>query len=325
MLSVSAIGTVWMRRWRMVALVMTSVVGLIMTLTFVHFSAPDLALTQISVEVVTTILLLLALFFIPGGEVLEVTPARRLRDLLLAGVAGGGAALMAFAVMTRTYEPISDYFLAASKPLGGGANVVNVILVDFRGFDTLGEITVLAIAATGIFALLQGLKLPVAETNPLGRPWAADTHPIILAIVSRPLLPLALLVAIFILLRGHNAPGGGFIAGLVAGTALILQHLASGLEWTQTRLRFRYFPLIAAGVLIATLTGLAALALGRPFLSSALLHLDIPLLGPLELASAMAFDLGVFLVVVGTVILILENLGRLSHHPTGSTPFQEGC
>ncbi|MGD2081921.1 MAG: monovalent cation/H+ antiporter subunit A [Chromatiales bacterium] len=311
MLAAAAAGTVVVRRQRVIALIMTSVVGLIVALTFVHFSAPDLALTQLSVEVITTILLLLVLYFLPGGDRLEISAARRIRDLMLSGAAGLGAAALAFAVMTRPHAPISDYFLAYAKPVGGGANVVNVILVDFRGFDTLGEITVLAIAAGGIYALLRGLRLPLPEGDPAGRRWAADVHPTVFAVISRPLLPLALLVAVFVLLRGHNAPGGGFIAGLLAGTALILQHLASGLSWTQQRLRREYFLLIGGGVLVAAATGVAALAFGRPFLTSAVVHLELPLIGELELASAMAFDLGVFLAVVGTVMLILENLGRL--------------
>jgi multicomponent K+:H+ antiporter subunit A len=310
-LAVGAVGTVAVRRRRLLAVIMTGVVGLMVALTFVHFSAPDLALTQLTVEVITTILLLLVIHFLPGGARLEISPSRRVRDLLLAGGAGLGVAVLAFAVMTRGHAPISDYFLANAKPLGGGANVVNVILVDFRGFDTLGEITVLAIAAAGIYAMLRGLRLSVAPGDPVGRPRAADVHPVIFAVVSRPLLPLALLVAVFLLLRGHNAPGGGFIAGLVAGTALILQHLASGLGWTQHRLRLRYFPLVGGGLILAGGTGLAALAFGHPFLTSAVVHLHLPLIGELELASAVAFDLGVFLAVVGTVMLILENLGLL--------------
>ncbi len=311
-LAVAAVGTVLALRTRVIALIMTSVVGLVVTLTFIHFSAPDLALTQIAVEVITTVLLLLVLYFLPGGEPPSIPGRRRALDLALATVAGVGAALLAFAVMTRPHSPISEYYLANAKPLGGGGNVVNVILVDFRGFDTLGEITVLAIGATGIYVLLQGLRLPLPQASPGGRPWAPDRHPLILAVISRPLLPLALLVSVFILLRGHNTPGGGFTAGLVAGTALILQHLASGLRWTQERLMLRYFPLFGAGLLLALLTGLAALLFGRPFLTAGLIHIELPLVGSLELASSLTFDVGVFLAVVGTVMLILENLGRLS-------------
>lgn len=323
-LAAAAIGTVLVRGRRVLALIMTSVVGLIVSLTFVHFSAPDLALTQLSVEVITTILLLLVLYFLPGGDPPKLSPLRRLRDLTLAGAAGIGAAVLALALMTRGYNPISDYYLAHAKPHGGGYNVVNVILVDFRGFDTLGEITVLAIAAAGIFMLLRGLRLPVPARDPQGRPWAADVHPLLMAVVSRPLLPLALLVAVFLLLRGHNSPGGGFIAGLVAGTALILQHLASGLRWTRPRLKLSYFRLIGGGVLVAAGTGIAALLFAHPFLTSAVLHFSLPLVGDLELASAMAFDIGVFLTVVGTVMLILENLGRLSMEQAAPPAEPEG-
>ena len=156
--------------------------------------------------------------------------ACRLRDLALALTAGTGVAALAWAVLTRPYESIAPYFIANSVPGGGGANVVNVILVDFRGFDTLGEITVLAVAALGIYALLDGLHLTGPRQDAAGRPWPPgtadisetqeqfpiwdwDLHPVIMASLTRLLLPLALLVSVFILLRGHNLPGGGFIAG----------------------------------------------------------------------------------------------------------------
>ncbi|AGA90562.1 NADH:ubiquinone oxidoreductase subunit 5 (chain L)/multisubunit Na+/H+ antiporter, MnhA subunit [Thioflavicoccus mobilis 8321] len=314
----ATLATVAVRHQRLLALIAVSLVGLMVTLTFAHFSAPDLALTQISVELITTVLMLSALFFLPGGPLPSISPWRRRRDMTLATLAGLGAAILAFAVMTRGAPSISDYFLAFAKPFGGGENVVNVILVDFRGLDTLGEITVLAIAATAIVALLWGLRLPLPPGDSTGRPWADNRHPLIMAVLSRPLLPLALTVAVFILLRGHNSPGGGFIAGLVAALGLILQLLASGIAWTEARLRLRWFPLIGVGILLAAGTGLASLLFQRPFLTSATLHPHVPVLGDLELASALVFDIGVFLVVLGTVMLILEGLGRLSH--AGKTP-----
>jgi multicomponent K+:H+ antiporter subunit A len=135
---------------------------------------------------------------------------------------------------------------------------------------------------------------------------------------ARILLPLALLVSAFLFLRGHNLPGGGFVAGLVTAVALILQYLANGVTWTQERLPGDLHPAIGAGLLIATLTGLGSLALGYPFLTSAHGHVRLPLVGDLELASAMAFDLGVYLAVVGATLLILIRLGLLhrgSHNP----------
>ncbi len=185
--------------------------------------------------------------------------------------------------------------------------MVNVILVDFRGYDTLGEITVLAIAALAVFALLQGLRLPAARSGP----WDADAHPAILATLMRLLLPLMLLVALFILLRGHNAPGGGFIAGLIVAIALVAQYLANGHAWMDARLRPDTRGWIALGLALALVTGLAAFAFARPFLTSAFGHFHLPLLGEVELASAMAFDLGVFAVVVGATLLMLVGLGRV--------------
>ena len=220
-------------------------------------------------------------------------------------------------MLTRPSNPISGFFLANSVPGGGGSNVVNVILVDFRGFDTFGEITVLALAALGIFALLDGLRLPGPARDAQGRDWDPDLHPLVMATFARLLLPLALLVSAFIFLRGHNQPGGGFIAGLVTAIALIMQYLANGASWAQARLPARTQPLIALGPRrgLPDRRGESG-ASARPFLTSAFGHAQLPLVGGFELASAMAFDLGVYLVVVGATLLILINLGlahRASH------------
>jgi multicomponent K+:H+ antiporter subunit A len=223
-------------------------------------------------------------------------------------------------VLTRPYETIAGYFLENSVPGGGGGNVVNVILVDFRGFDTLGEITVLALAGLAIYALVDRLRLDAPDVDPEGRAWSRDTHPAIMASLTRLLLPLALLVSVFIFLRGHNVPGGGFIAGLITAVALIMQYMANGVAWTQSRLPANMHPVAGAGLAIATLTGLASLAFGHPFLTSTFAHLDWPLVGEFELASAMAFDLGVYLVVVGATLLILIHLGLLHDaRPTKET------
>ena len=322
LLAASAVATVVWHRQRIAALVLLGVVGLVVSVAFARFSAPDLALTQLSVEMVTIILLMLALYFLPQRTPAETSGARRLRDALLAGGVGLGVGALAWGVLTRPYETLSGYYLDNSIPGGGGANVVNVILVDFRGFDTLGEITVLAIAALGIFALLDGLRLPLPDMDAAGRRWAADRNPLILVAVSRPLLPLALMVSIYLLLRGHNMPGGGFIAGLVTGVALILQYVASGVAWMQPRLRLDFHIVIACGVLTSALTGLGSWWFGRPFLTSAFGHFELPLIGELELATAMLFDLGVYLTVVGATLLILANLGKLTvlERARGETP-----
>ncbi|SIR05648.1 monovalent cation/H+ antiporter subunit A [Marinobacterium stanieri] len=318
LLCLSALATVIWHRKRMIALLTLSVVGLIVSIAFARFSAPDLALTQLSVEVVTVILLMLALFFLPQKTPKESSPRRVVRDLAIAAMIGGVVGTINYAMMTRPLDSISDYFLANSKIGGGGTNVVNVILVDFRGFDTLGEITVLGIAALGIFKLIARMRLFMPAGDEHGRPWARDRHPMMLAVISQSLLPLALLVSVYIFLRGHNLPGGGFIAGLVTSVALVQQYVAHGVDWMKARLKLDYQWLIGSGVLIATLTGLGSWAFDRPFLTSWFDYFKLPWIGKFELASAMVFDLGVYLTVIGATLLILANLGKLTtnHRPT---------
>mgnify|MGYP000120139296 FL=1 len=311
------IGTAATHRYRLISLLMLSVVGLVVALTFARFSAPDLALTQLSVEVVTMILLMLALFFLPQKTARESSNRRSLRDAVLAGALGMVVASLNYAVLTRDNTPISRFFIDNSVPGGGGHNVVNVILVDFRGFDTLGEITVLALAGLAIFKLLNRLRLYMPHSDNEGRLWSPDRYPAILTSISMTLLPLALLVSAFIFLRGHNQPGGGFIAGLVTAVALILLYMARGVEWTQQRLDFPYQPVAVAGVAIATVTGLGSWLFGYPFLTSAFSYFSLPLVGKFELATAMLFDLGVYLAVVGATLMILANLGKVTtaHRP----------
>lgn len=314
-LSVAGVLTAVFHRQRLVALLILGVGGLLVALAFARFSAPDLALTQLSVEVVTMVLLMLAMYYLPSRTQNESTLGRRTRDLLLALGGGGVVGLLTYGVLTRPYQTIADFFLENAVSGGGGHNAVNVILVDFRGFDTLGEITVLAIAAVGVHALLSGLRLTNPTCDPQGRNWARSSRPLILETLSRLLLPLALLVSAFIFLRGHNLPGGGFIAGLITASALILQYIATGSAWVEQRRPLRYQRLAGAGVMIAGLTGLGSLVFGAPFLTSAFDHFHLPLVGEIELATALFFDLGVYLAVVGAVMLMLAGLGKLSLHP----------
>ena len=300
---------------RLTALILTGVVGVIVALTFIQFSAPDLALTQISVDVVTTILMLLALNLLPKTSPPEESRAVRWRDGLFAGLAGLGVAGLAYAVMTRDGTSISDYYLAQSKPGGGGTNVVNVILVDFRGYDTFAEIIVLGIAALAIYALLDPTLKGAAVRRIkalLPKEEARDAHPLLLVVATRVLLPLSLVVGTYIFLRGHNEPGGGFVAGLVVAIAIIMQYIASGYGWAADRMRVDAQSYIGAGVAIAGLTGVAAFLFGRPFLTSTFGYLNWPVVGKFEVASAMAFDLGVFLTVVGVMVLSLAQLSRVS-------------
>src|SRR5690606_28985445 len=200
---------------------------------------------------------------------------------------------LSYALMTRPFNTISDFFISNAKTGGGGTNVVNVILVDFRGFDTLGEITVLGIASLGIFKLLTRIPLFKPSSDGEGRPWALERHSLLLATVSQSLLPLAIMVSIYIFFRGHNLPGGGFIAGLVTAVAIILQYIAHGVDWVKERMNVEYQRVVAIGLMIALFTGAASWLFDRPFLTSWFDYFDIPVLGKIELASAIAFDLGV--------------------------------
>jgi multicomponent K+:H+ antiporter subunit A len=315
---------------RLLTLILTSVVGLVVSLAFLQFSAPDLALTQISVEVVTTILLLLALNLLPKTTPADGQPALRFGHGVVAGVAGLGVAGLAYAALTRGFETISSYHVEQSKPAGGGTNVVNIILVDFRGYDTLGEIIVLGIAGIVIFALLDSaLRGAAARMLDAMRPGveAEDAHPLMLAVATRVLQPLVVTVGIFILLRGHNLPGGGFIAGLVIAIAFIMQYIASGYMWAHSRMWVDAQVMIGGGLALAGLTGVAAWVFGRPFLTSTYSYLHLPMIGKFELASAMVFDLGVFFTVVGTVMVVLatiaqveERAERAPQHPERHDP-----
>ena len=315
---IAALATPFFHRDRVVALVLTGVVGLLIAPFFAYFSAPDLALTQISVEVVTILLMLLALNFLPKTTPAESPPLRRLDDAAVAGIAGLGIGWLAYAMMTRApaFDPISAFHLAQSKPGAGGTNAVNTIIVDFRGYDTFGEIIVLGIAALVIYALSETLLRSPAVTRRLGaiipQREDGDRHPMMLVVSTRFLLPMAMMVGVYIYLRGHNLPGGGFVAGLVFAIAYLMQYMASGYVWSHARQRYDHHALIGWGVLIASLSGVGAWAFGLPFLTSGFEYVNIWPLEEFELATAAIFDLGVFLCVLGAVLLALASLSRLA-------------
>jgi multicomponent K+:H+ antiporter subunit A len=329
MLVAATCGLVFLHRNRMLSLILIAIVGLVVSIGFVYFSAPDLAMTQITVEVVTIILLLLALNFLPNRTPVESTVLRRTRDTFIA-VAGGLCAMaLSYHYLLRdaVTTPISEFHLANSYKGGGGTNVVNVILVDFRGFDTYGEIIVLGIAALLIYALTETLLSGPVRARLLNRkpdqPRSGDMHPMMMVVLTRVIMPVVLMVGFYIFLRGHNEPGGGFIAGLVVSIAVVMQYMASGFNWASDRLRYPYHGVIGAGVLVAGLTGIGSWFFTKPFLTSDFTYVRIPPFEKFELATAAAFDLGVFLAVVGAVMLSLESFSRLArraHVPDSDHP-----
>ncbi|PZQ96703.1 MAG: monovalent cation/H+ antiporter subunit A [Cereibacter sphaeroides] len=314
----ATISVALVHRNRLLSLVLVGVVGLMVSVAFIYLSAPDLALTQISVEVATVILLLLALNFLPKITMPE-RRSRLIRDAVIAGVAGLGAGALILALMLRdfAFPSIAAFHIANAKTEGGGTNIVNVILVDFRGYDTFGEITVLGIAALVIYALAEAILRGgpandrlLAWPQPKGR--AGDRHPMMFVVITRLILPVALMVGVFMFLRGHNKPGGGFIAGLIVAIAYLMQYMASGFAWAAARQRIPHHALIGGGVLVACATGIGAWFNGMPFLTSAYAYVTIPPLDKFELATAALFDLGVFLCVLGAVMLALASISRLA-------------
>jgi multicomponent K+:H+ antiporter subunit A len=320
-----ALGAAWQAKFhRFAALMLTGGAGLVVCMTFIRMSAPDLALTQLLVEIVTTVLLLLGLRWLPKRtpfawtrEGARAALPRRVRDLALALACGAGIAALAYAVMTRPLpdNAISSYFLENAWPLGGGANVVNVIIVDFRGFDTLGEITVLAAVGITVYALLRRFR-PARESLELPPRGEAAEDLLAPAVLMRLLFPLIAMLATYLLLRGHNLPGGGFAAGVGLAIALILQYMAGGTAWAEQRLAIRPLRWMGTGLLLALATGAGAWLFDHPFLTSHTAHFTLPLLGELHVPSAFFFDLGVFSLVVGATGLILIALAHQSvRHP----------
>jgi multicomponent K+:H+ antiporter subunit A len=337
---ICAIGAAWQAKFhRLASLMLASGAGLTCCLTFIWFSAPDLALTQLVVEAVTTVLILLGLRWLPMRSKFVVQSARerilpwgrRGRDLAIAIAAGCGMSALAWLVMTRdSVGSISPFFLDRALTEGGGTNVVNVMLVDFRGFDTFGEITVLGIVALTVYALLrrfrpapESMALPPQQLaqsddgssdvfNPRLAKDTAVGYLMVPAVLVRLLLPLAVLVSVYFFLRGHNAPGGGFVAGLVMSVALLLQYIVSGTEWVEEHLRIYPRRWIAVGLLLALATGAGAIVLHYPFLTTHTAHVTLPVLGELHIPSALFFDTGVFALVLGSTMLILTSLAHQS-------------
>jgi multicomponent K+:H+ antiporter subunit A len=328
---------------RPVSLILAGGAGLVTALTFSWLSAPDLALTQLAVEVVTVVLILLGLRWLPPrlrdeapdeplGSSLRAL-IRRFRDLIIAVLGGAGLATLAYAILSRPHpEGISSFLVEKSIPLGGGANVVNVILVDFRGFDTFGEITVLAIVALTVYALLRRFRPPPETMNlpkPRSKPLPSNSmissfsEPdpkalvpsgvmLVPAVLVRLLLPIAVMISLYFLIRGHNLPGGGFVGGLIMATAIILQYMVGGIIWVEARPRIHPQHWLAWGLLAAGTAAMVVWWADKPFLSAISADFTLPLVGPVHLSRVLVFDAGVYMLVVGATVLMLVALAHQS-------------
>ena len=303
----STLATVAWHGKRLTALIVIGATGLMVSVAFAMLSAPDLALTQLLVEMVTIALMMMALNYLPKQSKQARTPFRRWRDALISIVAGVGVAGLAYAMLVRApSDAVSAEMLARSLPEAYGTNVVNVILVDFRGFDTFGEITVFAVAALVVHAMLRFARMRPDEVMPgppVQLPIPAD--------LTQLLFPLALTVSIYLFLRGHNAPGGGFIAGLAIAVPVLIKYVLQGARAVEATFGFDYVRGISIGLLLAAAGGLGSLLFGLPFLTSGHVDLHLPVIGSLPLASALVFDTGVYVVVFAGALLILSTMGTV--------------
>ena len=333
-------------RKRYTGVVLVSVTGLGMVVLFATSGAPDLALTQVLVETVTLVAFALVLRRIParlGEHNGSVQPVAR---AVLAAAAGLTMALVALvATSARDAIPVSDDFAQLAYQLGHGRNVVNVALVDLRGWDTMGELSVLILAATGVASLVfvtdradtlgdltrplprVDSRRPMVETGDGVRPMSSATRAeprawlvggqrvrpeersILLEVVVRVLFHTIMLVSLYLLFAGHNLPGGGFAAGLVAGMGLVMRYIAGGRYELGAAAPTDAGRLLGVGMAIAVGCAVVPLFFGAPPLTSAFLEADVPVIGHVELVSSTVFDVGVYLVVIGLVLDVLRSLG----------------
>ena len=292
-------------RTLLTTMIAVGLVGFVAAITFMMNGAPDLALTQFAVESLIVVLLTLALLVLPLGG--PATRTRRERRLDLA-LSVGFAALVFVALLDMSVAPphtaVSDFFGAQSYVSAFGRNVVNVILVDFRAFDTLGETTVIALSAVVAWSLLGPRTPREAAATPASAPTV-----FVLAITSRLFFWLLAGASVILLLRGHNEIGGGFVGGLVAALAYAMIAITSGVGRARAMLRVHPLALAGGGLLLALASGLPGLLIHGDYLRHVWVELD--LLGiHLKQGTTLLFDLGVYTVVLGGVLAFLFGLQR---------------
>jgi multicomponent Na+:H+ antiporter subunit A len=322
----AALGTTVMRN-RLAGVLLVGMVGYGCGVIFALHGAPDLALTQFLVETLTLVVFVLVLRALPAEAQAENIRRRRWpRALLALAVGAAVTTLAAFAMAARTGTGIASALPAAAYQRGHGANTVNVLLVDIRAWDTLGEILVLLVAATGVASMV------FRHRRFGGAPRVADAHrpapvsgevtwlkgselrdprrrSLVLEVATRVIFPLIMVLSAYFFFTGHNTPGGGFAGGLTAGLALVLRYLAGGRYELGETLPVDAGKVLGVGLGLAAGTAATSLLLGAPVLSSALIEVDLPVLGHVKFVTALFFDLGVYLIVVGLVLDVLRSLG----------------
>jgi len=307
----AAVGATFAGR-RFAAVLFVGGVGYGVALLFTIQGAPDLALTQFLVETLTLVIFVLVLRHLPERFKPAPWPLREGARWVIAG--GMGLFVAGFVVVAasaRTAPPISTEYVARALPEGGGRNIVNVILTDFRGLDTVGEVTVLTVAGLGIASLVAVARRSREEPPVLERTSATGPAPsLILERCVSGLFHTALLFSLFLLFAGHNAPGGGFVGGLVAGAAFVLRYVQGGTEEVGRTTPLSSAGMVGIGLALTVTTGAAAWLTGGEFLKSGKLSLDLPVLGTVKTTTALVFDIGVYLVVVGLVVGMLLSLGQ---------------
>ncbi|MCS5479688.1 Na+/H+ antiporter subunit A [Corynebacterium sp. YIM 101645] len=308
---------------RLSGVILVGVTGYALAVIFALQGAPDLALTQTLVETVLMVIFMLVLRKLPTSTEWTQSPkANRVRAWLSVAVGLSVTVVTMFAINARSHDPISRFMPDLAMDIGHGANAVNVLLVDLRAWDTFGEVSVLVIAATGVASLIYRTR-PFSRTSRrptlavTGRRWLAagveteraQNRSLMVDVATRILFPSMMALSLFFFFAGHNAPGGGFAGGLVAALAFTLRYIAGGRAELEEALP------VDAGRILGTGLGLAALAaiwpmfLGHPPLTSAYTSVDLPLIGGMSLPSALLFDAGVYLIVVGLMMHILSSLG----------------
>lgn len=292
---------------RIAAIVVVGVVGFAVAAWFFLLGAADVALTQFLVEILTLVVMVLLLKRLP--RTFQMEPLRRSIAPAILALGAGAATTAAVLAFTgrRDMSAAGEFYVTQGEEVTGGANVVNTILVDFRALDTLGELTVLGVAGITIVALLRSRRaLDPQDLEPTADTSSALANPHANSVFTRTLArlvgPLTVVLSLVLLLRGHQEPGGGFIAALMGGAGFALVYLAAPTDKV-TRIQWPYIGLIGAGILLATVTGLMGYAEG-----SFLTPLHVNVLG-LHLTSALLFDVGVYLAVIGVVLAALNLLG----------------